>query len=462
MRLRRREPRRARLVLVVASAMFVMMPTAIGLQDIASLLAQQPFVSERVRQNLFVASTFGTIHAATYEFARPIGTEVPQVPEYTLASLALREPEEQASPRTLRLLGIIGVAPKRVFPTVNRTAKGDRLLPAPPPSATRQPDSAPAPGAESTKTKDESAPTARPAELRKSEAAPAGVPEPQMTTASLPGPREKILQPKSEQSAARSDEAEPDSGTPEFNDDNPTTMTARIYFDTAPLGGQMAAIEPWAPGAAPVVEPVYINDPDLKRFGRADDPADTTAGETIAGKGEVTGAGKRPKSPAERLGLSGAGRAKSEKCLTDAIYFEARGEAVNGQIAVAQVVLNRVFSGFYPSTVCGVVYQNAHRHLACQFTFACDGIPDRVTEPEAWERAKEIARETLDGKLWLKQVGKSTHYHAYWVHPSWVREMMKMDRLGVHTFYRPRAWGDGSDAPVWGDPVATAEASKNL
>ena len=69
-------------------------------------------------------------------------------------------------------------------------------------------------------------------------------------------------------------------------------------------------------------------------------------------------------------------RAKSEKCLTEAVYFEARGEAVRGQIAVAQVVMNRTFSGFYPNTVCGVVYQNKHRHMACQFTFACDNNPD--------------------------------------------------------------------------------------
>ena len=64
---------------------------------------------------------------------------------------------------------------------------------------------------------------------------------------------------------------------------------------------------------------------------------------------------------------------------------------VRGQIAVAQVVMNRVFSPFYPNDVCGVVYQNANRHNACQFTFACDGIPDVVTEPDAWERAKRIA-----------------------------------------------------------------------
>jgi hypothetical protein len=67
-----------------------------------------------------------------------------------------------------------------------------------------------------------------------------------------------------------------------------------------------------------------------------------------------------------------------------------------------------------------------------------------------WEQAKRIARDTLDGKLWVPEVGKSTHYHAYWVRPSWVNEMRKLYRYGVHTFYRPRAWGDGSDEPAWG------------
>jgi spore germination cell wall hydrolase CwlJ-like protein len=109
-----------------------------------------------------------------------------------------------------------------------------------------------------------------------------------------------------------------------------------------------------------------------------------------------------------------------------------------------------------------VVYQNAHRHLRCQFTFACDGIPDVVREPEAMERAKKIAALALDGKLWLPEVGKATHYHAYWVHPGWVREMTRMHKLGVHTFYRPRRWGDGSDKPEWSDAETTAEASRKL
>jgi spore germination cell wall hydrolase CwlJ-like protein len=78
------------------------------------------------------------------------------------------------------------------------------------------------------------------------------------------------------------------------------------------------------------------------------------------------------------------------------------------------------------------------------------------------ERARKIATESLDGKLWLPEVGKATHYHAYWVRPSWVREMTKLHKLGVHTFYRPRAWGDGSDAPVWSDPETTAATAKAL
>ena len=171
------------------------------------------------------------------------------------------------------------------------------------------------------------------------------------------------------------------------------------------------------------------------------------AGETVAAKGEVTGAGKRPKTPAERLNLDAKQRAKSEKCLAEAVYFESRGEVKRGQIAVAQVVMNRVFSGFYPNNVCGVVYQNAHRKLACQFTFACDGIPDKIEEPDMWEQAKEIARDMLDGKLWLPEIGHSTHYHAYWVHPSWVNEMRKLYKIGVHSFYRPRAWGDTVEVP---------------
>ena len=70
-----------------------------------------------------------------------------------------------------------------------------------------------------------------------------------------------------------------------------------------------------------------------------------------------------------------------------------------------------------------------------------------------WAQAKRIAKDTLDGKIWLAEIGHATHYHAYWVHPSWVHEMTKLYKLGVHTFYRPRAWGNGNDEPIWGTPA---------
>jgi hypothetical protein len=164
-------------------------------------------------------------------------------------------------------------------------------------------------------------------------------------------------------------------------------------------------------------------------------------------------------SPAERLSLTGAARVKAERCLAQAIYFEARAEPLRGQSAVAQIVLNRVFSPHYPKDVCGVVYQNAHRHLACQFTFACDGKPETIRERGAWLRAQRIAREALDGVVWLPEVAKSTHYHASYVRPRWVREMKTMVRHGVHTFYRPRRWGDGSNEPSWG--VASIKKPNN-
>ena len=183
-------------------------------------------------------------------------------------------------------------------------------------------------------------------------------------------------------------------------------------------------------------------------------------GETIAPKGEVTGEGKRPRTPAERLNLVGAARAKHAKCLANAIYFEARGEVERGQMAVAQVILNRAFSGYYPGNVCDVVYQNAHRHLACQFTFACDNHKDVVRTRRAWEMATRIADDALDGKFWLPEIGKATHYHATYVNPWWVRTMTKHSRIGVHIFYRPTRWGSLDEIPVWGDRLEATGSIK--
>lgn len=170
--------------------------------------------------------------------------------------------------------------------------------------------------------------------------------------------------------------------------------------------------------------------------------------------------GVPPPSPAERLHLEGKERAKAERCLANAIYFESRSEPVRGQMAVAQVVINRAFSGYYPNDICGVVYQNASRHLSCQFTFACDGKSKAINERGEWARANRIAKQTLDGQIYVPEVAKSTHYHAVYVHPNWVGEMKKMVRFGVHNFYRPFAWGNGAEEPVWGPTAVAANKKK--
>ncbi|MGL4286716.1 MAG: cell wall hydrolase [Phreatobacter sp.] len=142
------------------------------------------------------------------------------------------------------------------------------------------------------------------------------------------------------------------------------------------------------------------------------------------------------------LELSGTALARAQKCLAEAVYWEARSEPERGQMAVAQVVVNRAVSGFYPRDICGVVYQNAHRYLACQFTFACEGRRSLVaTEPESWTLASRIARDMLAGRTWLAEVGHATHYHATYVRPWWARSMNRLQQIGVHVFYRPRQWG---------------------
>jgi spore germination cell wall hydrolase CwlJ-like protein len=136
--------------------------------------------------------------------------------------------------------------------------------------------------------------------------------------------------------------------------------------------------------------------------------------------------------------IAAADMAKQQRCLAEAVYFEARSESEDGRAAVAQVVLNRVKSGLYPNTVCGVVYQNSHRYLACQFTFTCEGKSLRITEPGPWRAAVRIAREVFDGTTYLADVGASTHYHAQYVRPYWAKRLKKMDTIGQHVFYKLR------------------------
>ena len=132
---------------------------------------------------------------------------------------------------------------------------------------------------------------------------------------------------------------------------------------------------------------------------------------------------------------------KQQKCLAEGIYFEARGEPEAGQAAVAQVILNRVRNPAYPKTICGVVYQNQKFRNRCQFSFACDGRSERIAEQRQWETAKRVARDVTEGKVWIAEVGDSTHYYANYVRPGWARRMIKMNTIGAHLFYRTRFGG---------------------
>jgi hypothetical protein len=459
----------------LAALVYVVTPTVSGYGDLGALIARQPQVAAHWHQHL-IASPLETVHAGIFTLPQPVGTALPVTASLKLASFGAGDPDiVGAIPASLMRAEPVESEPL-VFPAVNRVGKGDRLAPraapqlAPRPAA---PDAAPAEEDARDLQQDILAAIARDAAPKRSEPA---IDEIEAAVRFVPFPEYDVslsleLFPQVPRDDGPDEAAGPDADRPDLSileeaaDPDPTQRTARLFFGRGPIGLLPPAIEPWSPGEEPVViVPQVPADLDIKRS--ALDPRDGEAGAgegvTVAGKGEVTGDGRRPKSPAERLALDGKSRVKAEQCLANAIYFEARGEPVRGQIAVAQVVMNRVFSGYYPHDVCGVVYQNAHRHLACQFTFACDGIPDRITEPDAFARAKRISAATLDGAIWLPEIGKATHYHAYWVHPRWVRTMRKLARLGVHTFYRPRNWGDGADRPSWGSAQSTAEAAAKM
>ena len=127
-------------------------------------------------------------------------------------------------------------------------------------------------------------------------------------------------------------------------------------------------------------------------------------------------------------------------CLTQAIYYEAGFEPMQGRRAVAQVVLNRMRHPAFPKSVCGVVYQGA-RQPVCQFSFVCDGSLYRPPAAGAWKQAQAIAEAALEGFV-EQSVGQATHYHANYVAPFWAPRLAKISQIGAHIFYRwPGSWG---------------------
>ena len=133
---------------------------------------------------------------------------------------------------------------------------------------------------------------------------------------------------------------------------------------------------------------------------------------------------------------SGDDAARARTCLTAAVYYEARSEPVEGQRAVAQVVLNRVRDRAFPHSVCGVVYQGVGAGRGCQFSFACDGSTARARDEDAWGRAERVAAAALNGEV-MAAVGNATFYHAQSVLPWWAGRLARLGAIGHHIFY---AW----------------------
>jgi spore germination cell wall hydrolase CwlJ-like protein len=418
------------------------MPTVIGYQDIVALVMWQPAAAQRTHRHL-IASPFGTIEPPTFSYGhRPIGTAIPRPPTVMTVNLDPRSVDQPPAAEEATQ-----VAPAEV----NRTLKGDRLalvdggaaadvtasLPRPQPADAALAAQVVHPLVIASPQASATAPAEAPAAAAVARIDTDLPPEiPPAGQIAAPDGQQSLLAPLS------------------FAAGGGDGISAQTNFRSG-VTVLSSDLQRWAPGAEPALSTATFE--QGIKLASLEEPAEDGAD----GQGAAANDSSQLLSPAQRLGLEGKPRARAEKCLADAVYFEARGEPLRGQQAVAQVVMNRVFSGYYPNNVCGVVYQNAGRYLACQFTFACEHKNlDRIDEPDMWVQAKSIAKDTLDGKIWLPDIGHATHYHAYWVRPSWVHEMTKLYRLGVHTFYRPRAWGNGNYEPVWGTAPNKPEDAK--
>ncbi len=133
-----------------------------------------------------------------------------------------------------------------------------------------------------------------------------------------------------------------------------------------------------------------------------------------------------------------AADADQSECLAEVLYYEARGEGMEGQKAVAEVVLQRTRDGNYPRTICGVVYEGVQSHSHyCQFSFACDGALRQPKEGTTWSRVRRLADAIVSGAVRL--AGQTRHaiaYHNIDVEPGWAETMVKTAQIGNHVFYR--------------------------
>ncbi len=137
--------------------------------------------------------------------------------------------------------------------------------------------------------------------------------------------------------------------------------------------------------------------------------------------------------------------AAQTQCLAEAVYYEARSERTTGQLAVAEVIMNRVRDHRYPNSICGVVYQGATRTTGCQFTFTCDGALDKQPRGVRWQAAQTVAAHVIMGLNELK-TGGATHYHATYVNPVWNSGLVRTRQIDTHIFYRFPRGGEWASA----------------
>jgi spore germination cell wall hydrolase CwlJ-like protein len=182
-----------------------------------------------------------------------------------------------------------------------------------------------------------------------------------------------------------------------------------------------------------------------------DVPAEAPQGPTArVSVGSAIASLRGPIRAAEPFRAGPLNQARELECLTEAVYYEARGETPAGQAAVAQVVLNRVRHPAFPKSVCAVVFQGAQGRRGCQFSFACDGSTRRAREAGAWERARRIATKAFSGQV-VAAVGDATHFHVASVQPGW-SGVIKVAQVGTHIFYR------FTSRAAHGKPVMEAQA----
>ena len=127
---------------------------------------------------------------------------------------------------------------------------------------------------------------------------------------------------------------------------------------------------------------------------------------------------------------------REKRCLTHALYYEGRNQGAAGQMAIADVIMNRVENRYYPNSVCGVVYQGSSRDTGCQFSFTCDGSLDRPVDVAAMKKSRVIASAVLAG-LRVPLSNNALNYHADYMSPYWAPSLHRTARVGDHVFYRP-------------------------